>query len=67
LKLSADDFSSNSRRRFSMQSNEDTLLAGALRDRSTQKMPLRTRRSFTRRTPRVLFGSIGVMAATPDR
>jgi hypothetical protein len=31
-------------------------------DRRTQKMPLRTRRSFTRRTPRGLFGSIGLMA-----
>jgi hypothetical protein len=32
-------------------------------DRKTQKMPLRTRRSFTRGTPRDLFGSIGFMAA----
>ena len=32
-------------------------------DRSTQKMPLRTRRSFTRGTPRGLLGSIGLMAA----
>lgn len=31
-------------------------------DRKTQKMPLRTRRSFTRGTPRGLFGSIGLMA-----
>ena len=31
-------------------------------DRKTQKMPLRTRRSFTRGTPRGLFGSIGFMA-----
>src|ERR1700720_2699047 len=31
-------------------------------DRNTQKMPLRTRRSFTRATPRGLFGSIGLMA-----
>jgi hypothetical protein len=28
----------------------------------TQKMPLRTRRSFTRGTPRGLFGSIGLIA-----
>ncbi len=32
-------------------------------DRNTQKMPLRTRRSFTRGTPRGLFGSIGLMEA----
>jgi hypothetical protein len=32
-------------------------------ERRTQKMPLSTRRSFTRRTPRGLFGSIGLMAA----
>ena len=32
-------------------------------DRSTQKMPFRTRRSSTRGTPRDLFGSIGLMAA----
>jgi hypothetical protein len=32
-------------------------------DRNTQKMPLRTRRSFTRGTPRGLFGSIDLMAA----
>src|SRR5262249_43966867 len=32
-------------------------------DRKTQKMPLRTRRSFTRGTPRGLFGNIGLMAA----
>jgi len=32
-------------------------------DRKTQKMPFRTRRSFTRGTPRGLFGSIGLMAA----
>src|SRR5262245_12046463 len=31
-------------------------------DRKTQKMPLRTRRSFTRGTPRGLFGSISLMA-----
>jgi len=31
-------------------------------DRNTQKMPLRTRRSFTRGTPRGLFGNIGLMA-----
>ena len=31
-------------------------------DRKTQKMPLRTRRSFTRGTPRGLFGRNGVMA-----
>jgi hypothetical protein len=31
-------------------------------DCKTQKMPLRTRRSFTRGTPRGLFGSIGLMA-----
>jgi hypothetical protein len=31
--------------------------------RNTQKMPLRTRRSFTRATPRGLFGSIDLMAA----
>src|SRR6516165_3396566 len=31
-------------------------------DRKTQKMPLRTLRSFTRGTPRGLFGSIGLMA-----
>ncbi len=31
-------------------------------DRKTQKMPLRTRRSFTRGTSRGLFGSIGLMA-----
>jgi hypothetical protein len=28
---------------------------------STQKMPLRTRRSSTRGTPRALFGNIGLM------
>ncbi len=28
-----------------------------------QKMPFRTRRSFTRGTPRGVFGSIGLMAA----
>src|SRR5215217_284507 len=32
-------------------------------DRRTQKMPLRTRRSFTRGTPRGLFGRNGLMAA----
>jgi hypothetical protein len=32
-------------------------------DRKTQKMPLRTRRSFARRTPRGLFGNINLMAA----
>jgi hypothetical protein len=32
-------------------------------DRKTQRMPLRTRRSFTRGTPRGLFGNIGLMAA----
>jgi hypothetical protein len=32
-------------------------------DRNTQKMPFRTRRSFTRGMPRGLFGSIGLMAA----
>jgi hypothetical protein len=32
-------------------------------ERKTQKMPLRTRRSYTRGTPRGLFGSIGLMAA----
>jgi hypothetical protein len=31
-------------------------------ERRTQKMPLSTRRSFTRRTPRGLLGSIGLMA-----
>jgi hypothetical protein len=31
-------------------------------DRKTQKMPLRTRRSFTRGTPRGLLGSTGLMA-----
>ena len=31
-------------------------------ERRSQKMPLSTRRSFTRRTPRGLFGSIGLMA-----
>src|SRR5215475_9934846 len=31
-------------------------------DRKTQKIPLRTRRSFTRGTPRGLFGSIGLLA-----
>ena len=30
-------------------------------ERRTQKMPLSTRRSFTRRTPRGLLGSIGLM------
>jgi hypothetical protein len=35
---------------------------GCAPDRKTQKMPLRTRRSFTRGTPRGLFGSIGLMA-----
>src|SRR5262245_57347507 len=30
-------------------------------DRKTQKMPLRTRRSFTRGRPRGLLGSIGLM------
>ena len=30
--------------------------------RQTQKMPLSTRRSFTRRTPRGLLGSIGLIA-----
>jgi hypothetical protein len=30
--------------------------------RTTQKMPLSTRRSFARRTPRRLFGGIGWMA-----
>src|SRR5436190_16117443 len=30
-------------------------------DRKTQKIPLRTRRSFTRGTPRGLFGSIGLI------
>ena len=30
-------------------------------DRSTQHMPLRTRRSSTRGTPRALFGNIGLM------
>lgn len=33
------------------------------RSRETQKMPLRTRRSLTRGTPRGLFGSMGLMAA----
>jgi len=32
-------------------------------DRRTQKMPFKTRRSFTRGTPRGLFGSIGLMAS----
>jgi hypothetical protein len=32
-------------------------------DRKTQKMPLRTRRSFARGTPRGLFGSIGLIVA----
>ena len=32
-------------------------------ERKTQKMPLRIRRSFTRGTPRGLFGNIGLMAA----
>jgi 3-oxoacyl-[acyl-carrier-protein] synthase III len=32
-------------------------------ERRTQKMPLSTRRSFTRRTPRDLFGSNGLMVA----
>jgi len=31
-------------------------------DRSTQKMPFRTRRAFRRGTPRGLFRSIGLMA-----
>lgn len=31
-------------------------------ERKTQKMPLRTRRSFTRGTPRGLLGSMGLMA-----
>jgi hypothetical protein len=31
-------------------------------ERRTQKMPLSTRRSFTRRTPRNLLGSIGLIA-----
>jgi DNA-binding transcriptional regulator PaaX len=31
-------------------------------ERRTQKMPLNTRRSLTRRTPRGLFGSIGLIA-----
>jgi hypothetical protein len=31
-------------------------------DRKTQKIPLRTRRSFSRGTPRALLGSIGLMA-----
>jgi hypothetical protein len=31
-------------------------------DRNTQKVSLRTRRSFTRGTPRGLFGSIGLMS-----
>jgi hypothetical protein len=33
-------------------------------DRKTQKMPLRTRRSFTRGTPRGLFGRNGLMGDT---
>jgi hypothetical protein len=32
-------------------------------ERSTQKMPLSTRRSFTRGTPRGLFGRNGLMVA----
>jgi hypothetical protein len=52
---------------------DETVIAGRVRtkmirqiaprcpDRRTQKMPLRTRRSFTRGTPRGLFGSIGLM------
>jgi hypothetical protein len=32
-------------------------------DRKIQKMPFRTRRSFTRGTPHGLFGSIGLIAA----
>ena len=32
-------------------------------DRKTQNMPLSTRRSFTRGTPRGLFGRNGLMAA----
>jgi len=32
-------------------------------DRKTQKMPLRTRRSFTRGTPRGLLGNIGLIVA----
>jgi hypothetical protein len=49
----------------------ETVVAGRIRtevvrhgapDRKTQKMPLRTRRSFTRGTPRGLLGSIGLMA-----
>ncbi len=54
---------------------DETVVAGRVRaktirqiahgapDRKTQKMPLRTRRSFTRGTPRGLFGSIGLMAS----
>src|SRR5262249_8879654 len=52
----------------------ETVIAGRVRtevvrqvtpwrpDRKTQNMPLRTRRSFTRGTPRGLLGSIGLMA-----
>jgi hypothetical protein len=36
--------------------------AVALANKIAQKMRLRTRRSFTRGTPRGLFGSIGLMA-----
>jgi hypothetical protein len=34
-------------------------------DRNIQKMPLRTWWSFTRATPRSLFGGIDLMAGTP--
>ena len=38
-------------------------IAPGARERRTQKMPLSTRRSFARRTPRGLLGSISLMAA----
>src|SRR5215204_3742212 len=44
-------------RRFLQLINADEVLGT-----HTQKMPLRTRRSFTLGTPRGLFGSIGLMA-----
>lgn len=52
---------------------DETVIAGRVRakvtrqivprspERRTQKMPLRTRRSFTRGTPRGLFGSTGLI------
>jgi putative endonuclease len=48
--------------RFEIYEDAITAITREKELKKWRKMPLSTRRSFTRRTPRGLFGSIGLMA-----